>query len=291
MKTRAGRVLARFGRVASLVLVAALGTITLMRFAPGYFTDVRELDSEYGNRARAALEIQQGEQRSLVAVTERLLGGWLHGDLGRSRQYDIPVTELMGSRAKVSGLILLRGMGYGWALAIVLALPLSARRTSGGEAVIAAPSAVLLAIPIAAMATTCLIWNLGGPVLVLTTLVGVRDFKAIYRLLRHTWRSPYLLYARSQGIRSSRVALVYLIPALTRELIAVAVTSFVIALSAIVPVEVVFDVPGLGQLAWSAAMNRDLPVLLAVTLVVAACVGLAGMISPGARALEAAPCA
>lgn len=291
MRRSAGRVSTRLARVASLVLLAALGTITLMRFAPGYFTDVREVDGKYGNGARAALNIQQEEQGSAIALTTHLLGNWLHGDLGRSRQYDIPVTELMGSRAKVTVRLLLSGMALGWLLALALALALSARKTAAGEAMIAGPSAILLAIPIAAMATTCLLLNVGGSVLVLTTLIGIRDFKSIYRLLRHTWKSPYLLYARSQGIRSSRITFIYLLPALTAELRALAVTSFVIALSAIVPVEVIFDLPGLGQLAWSAAMNRDLPVLLAVTLLMAVCIGLAGMVSTSARRIEVTPCA
>jgi peptide/nickel transport system permease protein len=55
--------------------------------------------------------------------------------------------------------------------------------------------------------------------------------------------------------------------------------SLVTALSALVPVEVLFDVPGLGQLAWNAAMNRDLPVLLAVTLLMALAVTSSGMLS------------
>jgi peptide/nickel transport system permease protein len=286
-----GRLLLRLGRVLSLVLLAAFGTITLMRFAPGYFTDTREVDVKYGNEARVALKIQEDEQGSVAALTKHLLSGWLQGNLGRSRQYDIPVIELIGPRAKITGRLLLSGMAFGWLLALALALPLSVRRTGAGEALIAGPSAILLAIPISAMATASLLANVGGPVLVLTTLIGVRDFKAIYRLLRHTWKSPHLLYARSQGIRSSRIMLVYVIPALTEELLALAVTSFVIALSAIVPVEVIFDVPGLGQLAWSAATNRDLPVMLAVTLLVAACVGFAGMLSSGTRSMDVSPCA
>jgi peptide/nickel transport system permease protein len=64
-------------------------------------------------------------------------------------------------------------------------------------------------------------------------------------------------------------------------------TSFVLALSAVVPIEVVFDVPGLGQLAWNAAMNRDLPVLLAVTLLLAAGVGIAAL-SADSRAMATA---
>jgi peptide/nickel transport system permease protein len=60
-------------------------------------------------------------------------------------------------------------------------------------------------------------------------------------------------------------------------LLALATLSIVNALSALVPVEVVFSVPGLGQLAWNAAMNRDLPVLLGVTMIMAVAVTFAGM--------------
>jgi len=42
-----------------------------------------------------------------------------------------------------------------------------------------------------------------------------------------------------------------------------------LAIGAIVPIEVVCDVPGLGQLAWKAAQSRDLPVLVVLTLMVA----------------------
>ena len=72
---------------------------------------------------------------------------------------------------------------------------------------------------------------------------------------------------------------------------AIGMMSLVLALSALVPVEVVFDVPGLGQLAWSAATNRDLPVLVAVTALLAGCIGFASLIAEPDRAAEAAQCA
>jgi peptide/nickel transport system permease protein len=62
-------------------------------------------------------------------------------------------------------------------------------------------------------------------------------------------------------------------------LLALATLSIVTALSALVPVEVIFSVPGLGQLAWSAALNRDLPVLLAITMIMAIAVTCAGILS------------
>ncbi len=265
-------------RIASLILVAALGTISLMRFAPGYFTDAREMDAEYAEGARAALKTQAGHQGSVFELTKGLLGGWLHGDLGRSKQFDVPVTELLEPRARVTARLLLYGVGCGWMLACALALPLSAGRSERGEALIAGPNAVLLAIPIGALATGCLLLNSGGALTVLTAIIAVRDFKLVYRVLREGGRASHLLYARALGLRSHRIVWVHLLPPLTRQLLGLAMVSLVTALSAIVPVEVVFDVPGLGQLAWSAAMNRDLPVLLAVTLLVAAVVGIASMI-------------
>jgi peptide/nickel transport system permease protein len=47
----------------------------------------------------------------------------------------------------------------------------------------------------------------------------------------------------------------------------------------LIPVEVIFDLPGLGQLAWSATMNRDMPVLLSVTIIFACVLVLFGTIA------------
>jgi peptide/nickel transport system permease protein len=44
--------------------------------------------------------------------------------------------------------------------------------------------------------------------------------------------------------------------------------SFTIAFGAAIPIEALCDSPGLGQLAWQAALNRDLPLIVNVTLIV-----------------------
>ena len=41
-----------------------------------------------------------------------------------------------------------------------------------------------------------------------------------------------------------------------------------IAAGAVIPVEVFCDNPGLGQLAWKAALGRDLPLLVNITLAI-----------------------
>ena len=269
----------RLARLTSLVLLAALGTILLMRFSPGYFADSREMDSQYANTAREALHRQQNQQNEVFALTRSLLNGWLQADFGRSRQYDLPVTELIEPRLRVTGRLLFFGVACGWLIAFALALPLSARRSKRGEAFIAGPTALLLSVPIGAMATACVVADKGGAATVLAAVIAVRDFKLVYRLFRGAGEAPELLFARTQGISPLRIACIHLLPPLTGKLLALALLSFVTALSSIVPLEVIFDVPGLGHLAWSAAMNRDLPVLLDVTLLMAAAVGIASMVS------------
>ena len=276
----------RVARLSSLVLLATLGTILLMRFAPGYFSDSDELDAQHSSLAREQLQSQQQRESSMAAMVKAQALAWMHADLGRSRQFDTPVSELLRGRVKTTIKLLAGSVLCGWLLAILFALPLSMRRSYAGETLIAAPVALLLAMPVAAMATACLIANTGGPTLVLGIVIAVRDFKLVYNLLRSLSRAPQLLYARAQGAGTFRILRAHVLPALPGEFLALAMTSFVLALSALVPVEVIFDVPGLGQLAWNAAMNRDLPVLLAVTLLMATSIGIASMFADARKEPE-----
>ncbi len=52
------------------------------------------------------------------------------------------------------------------------------------------------------------------------------------------------------------------------QLLALAGVSVSVAFAAAIPVEVVCDLPGIGQLAWKAAMGRDLALLVTLTMIV-----------------------
>jgi peptide/nickel transport system permease protein len=271
------RLASSLARALALVLLVMIGSTLLVRLAPGYLSDAREMDARYGNTVRAQLAQEGAQSSSLPQMVAREMTTWLHGDAGRSRQFDVPVGSLIRPRIAVTGELLLRSLLLGWALALCAALVASTRRKSG--VLWQAPAALLLAIPTAAMATLCLLSSSGGPVLVMALLIAARDFKFLSRALRQAWLEPHLLQARAQGIRTRRLLAVHVTPALAPQLAALAGLSLVTALSALVPVEVLFDVPGVGQLAWNAAMNRDLPVLLAVTLLMALAVTGSGMLS------------
>lgn len=264
-------------RTLAIVILVIVGSTVLVRCAPGYLSDAREMDSRYADAARAELSAEAVRSGSLEHLLSSEIGGWLHGDAGTSRQYGIPVSELIRPRLAVTGGLLLRALILGWLLAICAALLSSAGRKP--MLLWHAPATLLLAIPTAAMATLCLLADHGGPILVIALLLAARDFKFLHSALRKAWLDPHLLQARAQGIRMPRLLLAHILPSAAPQLSALVSLSVVTALSALVPVEVIFNVPGLGQLAWNAAMNRDLPVLLAATVIMAFAVTFAGMAS------------
>ncbi|HEY0786785.1 MAG TPA: ABC transporter permease subunit [Acidobacteriaceae bacterium] len=280
------RFLRQLGRTCLLVLLVAAGTLALVRYAPGYFSDPREMDAEHAATIRAEIDARRETDSSSRAMAVRIVQGWLHGQLGTSRQYQVPVGELIRPRLGVTARLVAGGLAFGWLAAVALAVPLSMRLNSAGEAAIAAGSALLLAIPVGALATIFLLTNTGGPTLTLGLLLAARDFKFVYRLLRAQWREPHLLFARAQGMTVKQIVYHSLLRPLSPQLASLATMSFVMALSLAVPAEVLFDLPGIGQLAWGAAMNRDLPLLLAVTLLMATAVGLSGLVCPPALTLQ-----
>jgi peptide/nickel transport system permease protein len=265
--------------LAILVLVM-MGTTMLVRFAPGYLSDEREMDPRYAQAARVELAQEASRSHSLLRMLSTELSSGLHGDFGHSRQFDVPVQELIRPRLAVTGGLLLRSLLMGWLIAICFSMVSSAGRNP--SMLWQLPATLLLAIPTAAMATLCLLAGNGGPVLVMALLIAARDFKFLHRMLRKAWLEPHVLQARAQGIATMRLLVAHVLPSLAGQIAALVSLSIVTALSALVPVEVIFNVPGLGQLAWNAALNRDLPVLLAITLIMAIAVTCSGM-TPGRR--------
>ncbi len=266
-------------RTLTIVLLVIVGSTVLVRFAPGYLSDAREMDARYAGAARAELAAEAARSNSLLNMLATEVGGWMRGNAGVSRQYGVPVSELILPRMAATGKLLLRAIPLAWVLAISASLLSSAGRSP--SFLWQTPATLLLAVPTAAMATLCLLADSGGPVVVMALLLAARDFKFLHRALRQAWLNPALLQARAQGVGTRRLLAAHILPSIIPQLSALASLSIVAALSAVVPVEVIFNVPGLGQLAWSAAMNRDLPVLLAVTMIMALAVIVAGMAPDG----------
>lgn len=67
-----------------------------------------------------------------------------------------------------------------------------------------------------------------------------------------------------------RLLLFYVGPPALMPLVALAGVSVTLAFGASIPIEALSDSPGMGQLAWRAALGRDIPVLVSLTLLLTA---------------------
>ena len=262
-------------RSLAVVLLVIAGSTLLVRFAPGYFSDAREMDARFARMARAESAAERQRSGQLGSLFRVEIADWVYRAGGTSRQFGIPVAELIRPRLAVSGVLLLQSVLLGWSLALCASITVSIRRN--GSLGWQSPATILLAVPVAALATLCRLTGVGGPVLVMALLLAARDFKFLYRAVRKAWFDSFALQARAQGIGLPRLMTAHVLPAIAPDCAALMSLSIVTALSALVPVEVIFNIPGVGQLAWNAALNRDLPVLLAVTIIMAIAVVLSGL--------------
>src|ERR1700678_798340 len=120
--------LKRLARMLLIVFLVVVGSTILVRFAPGYLSDAREMDSHYGDAARAELSAEAARSTSLRQMLSTEMSAWTNGSLGLSRQYDVPVLELVLPRLAVTGGLMLRAIVFAWTLALCASLLSSAGR-------------------------------------------------------------------------------------------------------------------------------------------------------------------
>jgi len=129
-------------------------------------------------------------------------------------------------------------------------------------------SCVLLSLPAALIAILFLYWR--GP---LPLALGLLLFPQIFTYARNALESaharPHVLQAHARGLRQTAILFRHVVPVALPQLGALAAISVSMAIGAAIPLEVLCDQPGVGQLAWKAAMGRDLPLLVGLTLAMA----------------------
>ena len=99
-------------------------------------------------------------------------------------------------------------------------------------------------------------------------VVFPKVFSYTRNLLAKSYDSPHLLTAYAKGVGPVRIFLWHVLPVAGAQLLAVAGISVSIALGAAIPVEALCGIAGIGQLAWQAALGRDLPLLVNLTVLV-----------------------
>ena len=249
------------------VLLGGLLAATMVRLAPGADVDERQLDPHLSAESLQALRASHQQERHILPFYWHYLANAAHGELGTSHSLDRPVAQLLRDRFPVTMRLIALGLGIAWLLAIALAFSAVMLPFRAWDLFSTSLSGLFLCIPAAVLALLAVILNV--PVsLAIAVIVFPKIFRYVHNLLAKTYRMEHITTARTKGLSETRVLLFHAIPVAAPQILALAGISVSLALGASIPVEALCGIPGIGQLAWQAALGRDLPLLVNLTVVV-----------------------
>ena len=257
----------KLGAIAALVLLGGLLSATLVRLAPGFDADVHELDPSLNAESVRALRESRAGEHNILSFYASYLRGALHGDLGTSHALGQPVQTLLRERWPVTVRVAGIGLLLAWLLASSLAFTACLWRRPAYEILGITVSGAFLCIPAAVLALLSVILNAPG-YLAIALIVFPKIYRYSRNLLAKSYALPHITAARARGLSEIRILACHVLPVAGPQMIALAGITVSIALGACIPVEALCGLPGVGQLAWQAALSRDLPLLVNLTVLV-----------------------
>jgi len=267
MKKALFKIGARLMMLAVLTLVAGLLGATLVRFSPGYGVDERELDPRLSQASVEAIRSSRSIESRLLVYYRDYLVRALRGDFGKSQWLDRPVSSLIRERLPVTARSVLGGMFLAWMAALIVALAAMFMRGFLFDFSTTAVSGLLIALPTGVVAMLA-VYLRAPAFLAISVVIFPKLFRYLHNLLKHAYAQPHILAARTRGISTARIVFRHVVPLVSPALFALVGVSLSMAFGAAIPIEALSDSPGVGQLAWQAALNRDLPLIVNLTLLV-----------------------
>ena len=279
------RYLIRSVLLAALVcLVVLVISFSLARFGGNLATNIA--GPEASPAAIARINHELGLDRPLPVQFLSWADHAAHGDFGQSFLFHVSVSHLIATAMPPTVILGLTAI----AIAVAVALPLAILAAlSEGRPLDSAIGLVALAgqaLPSFWLGLLLIIWfgvDLGWlPVYGVESWTGyilpgfVLAFVAIPALLRLTrggmieaMQTDYVRTARAKGLSRASIVFKHAFRNAAQSVVAVAAVQFGFILSGSVVVEVVFNIHGLGYLAWESIQKGDFPVIQAVVLLFA----------------------
>lgn len=262
------RKIARHGlTIFATVLLGGFLAAALVRLAPGFDVDEAQLDPHLNAESVQALRTARLEQHNIFRFYLHSLQRAVRGDLGTSLSLGQPVSVLLRQRTPFTLRLVAVGLSLSWAVAMALALSAAWLRWSVYDTFTTLMSGTFLCIPAAVLALLSVLWNVPAAL-----AIGLIVFPRVYRyarnLLAKAYALPHIVTARAKGLSELRILFWHVVPVAGPQLLAVAGVSVSIGIGAAIPVEALCGLAGVGQLAWQAALARDLPLLTNLTILV-----------------------
>ena len=294
----------RLGHGLFVLFVVSTVTFAVMIAAPGGPSLLA--DPKLSVAERAAIEQRLGLDQPATVQYTRWLGRAVRGDLGSSFLYQTSTLSTIASR--IPQTLLLAGTALLLTIGIGIPLGISAAARPGGrlDRLVTACSGIALAVPAFWLGMMLIlvfaVWArwlpAGGAVteggniglldrarhLVLPALVlAAAGCAEVVRYARSAARTtlalPFVATARARGIPPRRVLWHHVLRHTLASVVSVIGLQLPRLLGGAAITETVFSWPGMGRLGVEAALGRDYPLVMAVTLVVSAGVVVASIMA------------
>jgi peptide/nickel transport system permease protein len=254
-------------RVVAVMLMASFAGAMLMRIAPGFSSDDQELNSGLSAQSIQTIRRAHLMDADILHFYTRYVASLIRGDLGTSRSLNQPVKDLLRERLPITLVNLSFALAVGWLLGLALAIAAQLWESRGLSFLANGLSGTFISTPAAALALVFLLLR-WPPAFAAALLVFPKIYRYAQNLLLQSSEMPHVLTARAKGAGPWRVLAWHIAPIAVPQMIALVGVSISIGIGVLLPIEVVSDVAGIGQLAWHAAQARDLPLLVNLTMVV-----------------------
>lgn len=276
----------------------ALATFAIIHLAPG--DPVTQILGIHATPAAVAeLRHQLGLDRPLPVQFLDFVGGAATGDFGTSIAKDRPVGELLAARALPSLWLILYALAIALACAIPLAIVAAMRANRFTDHALRISTTVGFAMPgfwvgllLALIFAVNLGWfpvsgygtGVGGVVRSLTlpaVTLALSLIPILTRSLRaslvETLTQDWVDALRGRGISEARLIMRHALRNSLMSTITIVAVSLGYLIGGTVVVENVFQIPGLGTLLVGSILDRDYPVIQAMTLLFGVVVVLANL--------------
>ena len=285
------------------LLVISLAIFLVMEILPGDVAQMM-LKQTATEESLARVRADLGLDRPAAERYLSWIGGVVRGDWGDSYYVKVPIAELLPRRIVNSLYLAAFALVVGVSLAVVAGVWAGVRPDTLGDRLVSTTSLVGISLPefvtgvlLMLLLASTLHWlppssimlpgetPLSRPqilVMPAITLTGVL-FAYIMRMTRanvmEVMQSHYVRTAVLKGMPLRRVILRHVLPNSMLPTITIIAQNFGYMLGGLIIVENVFAYPGLGQLLLSAINNRDVPLLEALALLIAATYAVSNLLA------------
>ena len=281
----------------SLLILFGVAAITflLLRYLPA---DPAALIAGRSANAATIANVRHQLGLDLAAPVQfwRYLTGLAHGDLGRSYVQRTQVADLIVARVPATLILTLAGIVVEVALGLTAGVLAAVSRNGLIDRIVmtlaftgvSAPQFVVALLLLYAFAATLDWFPMSGfgtpahvvlPALTLGLLGAGWYARMVRSAMIDVLNQDYVRTARAKGLSNARVILRHALPNALLPIVAMIGIDVGQFMGGVVVVEAVYGWPGIGQLAWQAIQQVDLPIIMGVTLVSSVAIVIGNLIA------------